>query len=244
MRYHMYTKNDCNDLLEKIANMEMGMPEQQPGGMQPGSGGLVADGQDPNAAAAGGGAAGPKGPPKVKPEQLYERMLKMTGRMADMSAQLGQAGQQGQSMEQMVREDQQEMQTQNMGMQQPGIDPSMGMGQAPGMDQGMGMQQPQQGMDFGMGGQPGLQPQASLRDWISKSLKKEALLGAHFAAGLSGDALEGGLNIGNRFSRNRKNSGNPLNRGHTDMMFHRATKRVDTPEGRFEGSQRIGFPRR
>ena len=77
----MYTKDFCNNLIEKLANMEMG---QQQASAQPGSGGLV-PGYEQDAGA-GGAPAGPK-VPKVKPEQLYERMLKMAGRMADMSAQ-------------------------------------------------------------------------------------------------------------------------------------------------------------
>jgi hypothetical protein len=244
----MYTPDFCDELIEKLANMEMGMQPQQPP-MSPGSGGLVPDGggQDPNAAAGAPAAAGPKGPAKVKPEQLYERMLKMTGRMADMSAQLGQSGQPSQSMEQMVREDQQEMQAQSMG---GGMDPSMGqdpsmMGQDPNAMGGM----PPQGMDPMMGGQPGLQPQASLKLEIAKVLEKEALLGsalsAQFAGGLGLGAASGAGDLATRF-RTYMKSGVPSVRGTANMLGNRARNRASVKAigGGLEGSSRIGFPTR
>jgi hypothetical protein len=184
----MYSRELCDELIEKLANMEMA---QQP--MMPGSGGLVPGGaQDPSM---GGGeapaAAGPK-QPKVKPEQLYERMLKMTGRIADMSAQLGQSGQPTQSMEQMVKEDQAEMQ----GEAQPAMDPSMQQSpmpmQAPPMDPSM---------------QGGLQPQASLRLGVEELLKKKAVaalgagLTAHMVGSMAGPAVNTAQNIGSRFRR-------------------------------------------
>ena len=223
----MYTKNDCDNLLEKIANMEMGMP-QQPPGMQPGSGGLVPEEQDPNAAA--GGPAGPKGPPKVKPEQLYERMLKMTGRMADMSSQLGQSGQQSQSMEQMVREDQREMQAQNSGIE---MNPMMGG-------------QPQPGMNPMMG-QPGLQPQASLKDSIEAMLRKEAYLqkealsafGTHFGLTLAGPALQSLSKIKTRFKGWMKS--NPLTKATRKVLDNRKLHTFDSPivGGNLQGSRKI-----
>jgi hypothetical protein len=240
----MYSKDFCDSILEKIANMEqMGMPGQQ--SMAPGSGGLVPGGpeqqQDPMAG--GGASAGPKGPPKVKPEQLYERMLKMTGRMADMSAQLGQSGQQTQSMEQMVREDQQEMATQGMGM-----DPMMG-GQ-PGMDQGMGMGMPQPGMDQGMGMPPqmGLQPQASLKKEIANQLEKEALLQAAFLAPLIADPIAKGWGalkrMGSKFLMNKKISGNPAGASQYNMLKKRwGSKPITTQEGSFRPSQNLSGAR-
>ena len=225
----MYTKNDCDNLLEKIANMEMGMP-QQPPGMQPGSGGLVPEEQDPNAAA--GGPAGPKGPPKVKPEQLYERMLKMTGRMADMSSQLGQSGQQSQSMEQMVREDQREMQAQNSGIE---MNPMMG-----------GQPQPQPGMNPMMG-QPGLQPQASLKDSIEAMLRKEAYLqkealsalGTQFVGTIAGPAVQALGKIKTRFKGWMKS--NPLTKATRKVIDNRKLHTFDSPivGGNLQGSRKI-----
>ena len=222
----MYTKDFCNELLEKIAQMEQaGMPPQ---GMSPGSGGLVPGGaQDPNAMA-GAGPAGPKAP-KVKPEQLYERMLKMTGRMADMSAQLGQTGQQSQSMEQMVREDQQEMQSQNMmGMQQDPMqqDPNMGMQQDPSM-----MQQPQApGM--------GLQPQASFKEELLRQMEKQSLapLAIAGAAQVGGMAVGAGVpalgNIGTRIDTGSRTS-SPFAGGRARMMRQR---KLNTLSGGLSGT--------
>jgi len=161
--------------------------------------------------------------------ELGRELVKMTGRMADMSAQLGQSGQPTQSMEQMVREDQQEMSQQGMGM-----DPIMG-----GMDQGMG--QPP------MGGQPpmpGLQPQASLKREISNQLEKEALVQAALIGSMLADPISRGWGalkrMGNKFLYNQKIRGNPAGAAQYSMLKNRfGSKKVSTPEGLFRPSQSL-----